>query len=390
MKEVVRFVIQEKMYMRILALEPYYGGSHKAFVDGWSSVSRHEWTLFELAGYKWKWRMRHSAITFADEVGRCVAEGQEWDLIFCSDMLNLAEFLGIAVQSVRKLPAILYFHENQLTYPVRFESERDYQFAMTNMTSALAATSVWFNSAYHRESFLEALGAFLRKMPDCQPIEAVERIRCKSLVYPPGVNDIGRRGERKGGPLRILWAGRWEHDKNPDDFFEALKILETRGIKFRVSVIGQHFREVPEVFGWAKRHFDKYIDRWGYQESRDEYEKALKEADVFVSTAGHEFFGISAVEAGLVGVYPVLPKRLAYPEIFGAGGEGALEDFFYDGSVAGLADKLTMLSERVENDCLPGEDTGRVVRLMERYRWGNLGGVLDEAAEKVVSNQLAA
>ena len=64
-------------------------------------------------------------------------------------------------------------------------------------------------------------------------------------------------------------------------------------------------------------------------------------------------------------------------------------DFFYDGSAAGLADKLTMLSERVEKDRLSAEDTGRVVRLMERYRWGNLGGVLDEAAEKVVSNQLS-
>ncbi|MCK4372451.1 MAG: DUF3524 domain-containing protein, partial [candidate division Zixibacteria bacterium] len=34
--------------MKILALEPYYGGSHKAFLDGWSSRSRHEWTILKL------------------------------------------------------------------------------------------------------------------------------------------------------------------------------------------------------------------------------------------------------------------------------------------------------------------------------------------------------
>ena len=78
--------------MKILALEPYYGGSHRAFLDGWRVVSRHDFTLLTLEPYKWKWRMRHSAITFADELGAMVADGQKWDVIFCSDMLNLAEF----------------------------------------------------------------------------------------------------------------------------------------------------------------------------------------------------------------------------------------------------------------------------------------------------------
>lgn len=368
--------------MRILALEPYYGGSHKAFVDGWSTVSKHNWSIFKLPPYKWKWRMRHSAITFAEQVNECVTEGQEWDVIFCSDMLNLAEFLGLAPQAVQKLPAIVYFHENQLTYPVRVESERDYQFAMTNMTTALAAKSVWFNSAFHRDSLLYALAAFLRKMPDCQPTDAVEQIRNKALIYPPGVNAIGRCGERKSGPLRILWAARWEHDKNPEDFFEALKILKARGIDFRISVIGEQFRQVPEVFEWAKQYFAEHIDRWGYQESQSEYEKALKDADVFVSTANHEFFGISAVEAGLAGAYLIVPKRLAYPEIMGIGKEERIEEFFYDGSVAALADRLIVLAERVGKGCLWGNDADRLVRLMERYKWENLGGVLDEAVEK--------
>ena len=54
--------------MQVLALEPYHGGSHEAFLDGWSSRSRHEWTVLGLEAYKWKWRMRHAAITLADDV----------------------------------------------------------------------------------------------------------------------------------------------------------------------------------------------------------------------------------------------------------------------------------------------------------------------------------
>jgi hypothetical protein len=110
--------------MNVLALEPYYGGSHKAFVDGLSKASSHRWTLLTLPAHKWKWRMRHSAITFAAQAERLINNDKRWDLLFCSDMLNLAEFVALAPRDLAGLPKIIYFHENQLTYPVRAEDER--------------------------------------------------------------------------------------------------------------------------------------------------------------------------------------------------------------------------------------------------------------------------
>ena len=371
--------------MKILALEPYYGGSHRAFLDGWRVVSRHDFTLLTLEPYKWKWRMRHSAITFADELGAMVADGQKWDVIFCSDMLNLAEFLSLAPAMLRELPTILYFHENQLTYPVRVESERDYQFAMTNMTSALAADKVWFNSAFHRESFLEALEVFLKKMPDYQPLEAIERIRRKAAVHPPGVEKICTQKNRTPGPLRILWAGRWEHDKNAEDFFKVIEIMKSKGVDFRLSVIGQQFREVPEVFERGKKDFTEHIDRWGYQASRADYEKALIDADVFVSTANHEFFGISVVEAALAGVYPLLPRRLAYPEILGLGQNTDAAEFYYNGEVKDLADKLGVLAKRLDKNDLWNGNPAKVIRLVERFEWKNISIAMDAAIETIQS-----
>lgn len=234
--------------MNVLALEPHYGGSHKAFLDGWTAHSRHQWTVVGLPAYKWKWRMRHAPLTLSQQVLQRGVNPSAWDVVFCSDMLALAEFRGLADPSVARLPAVIYFHENQLTYPCRDSRERDYHFAFTNFTAACAADRVWFNSAFHRDEFLTALREFLARMPDYQPLEEVDRIREKSDVRSPGIAAFSARGARPTGPLRILWAARWEHDKAPETFFAAARVLANRNVDFRISVIGQSFRETPAIF----------------------------------------------------------------------------------------------------------------------------------------------
>lgn len=370
--------------MRVLALEPYDGGSHRAFLDGWRARSRHDWTGLSLPAHKWKWRMRHAAITFAEDVGRRVAAGQAWDALFCSDMLNLAEFVGLAPPVVRELPRIAYFHENQLTYPVRDEKERDWHFAFTNLTTALAADAVWFNSAFHRDAVLDALPAFLRRMPDFQPMEAAERIREKSSVQYPGVDEFPPRGDRRPGPLRILWAARWEHDKDPDTFFAALEHVEAAGVPFRLSVVGEQFRESPPVFERARARFADRIDRWGFQPSREDYVAALCEADVIVSTARHEFFGLSVVEAISAGAYPLLPRRLAYPEVLRLEADANAEAHFYDGSPGALATKL------VELGGVPGALDGDTARsAVRRFQWSTRAPAMDGGIESIASRGAA-
>jgi len=369
--------------MRILALEPYYGGSHKAFLDGWSGTGRHSWSILSLPAYKWKWRMRHSAVTFARQVERQLSEGSRWDLLLCSDMLNLAEFRGLTPRCIRDLPAVVYFHENQLTYPVRCENERDFQFAMTNLTTALAADAVWFNSAFHRDSFLNALGSLLNRMPDYQPVEAIEQIRGKSEVHPPGITPLPRRQIRVPGPLRILWAARWEHDKNPEDFFAAVAKLKDRHIPFRISVVGEQFREVPAVFAEARAPFADHIDRWGYQQERADYEAALLEADVFVSTAVHEFFGLSAVEATLAGAYPLVPKRLAYPEVFTYQDGTVAQEFFYDAGPRHLAERLAHLAGRLAKGDSLFQAAGALRERLRHLEWPRLAPMLDDAVERI-------
>ena len=373
--------------MKILAMEPYYGGSHKAFLDGWIHNSRHQWTVLGLPPYKWKWRMRHAAVNFAEDVNRRIANGAEWDLIFCSDMLNLAEFSGLVNPALKQTPAVAYFHENQLTYPVRHESERDYQFAMTNLTTALSASQVWFNSAFHRDSFLSAMTKFLKRMPDHQPLNAVERIRAKSAIWPQGIDEFERRSPRKEGPARILWVARWEFDKNPELFFRALEIVRQKGLEFRISVIGEQFRDSPEVFQFARQKFKDRIDHWGYLKTRAEYKTALSEADIVVSTADHEFFGISIAEAVDAGAYPLLPNRLAYPELLDYENLDHPENYFYDGGAQILAQKIETLVERINSGEPLREENSPAQTAVKKFLWKNLRPKLDDAIENTTSNR---
>ncbi len=370
--------------MNILALEPFYGGSHRAFLDGWAKHSRHHWTIIGLPAIKWKWRMRHAPLTLSAEVNTRIAAGETFDLLFCSDMLNLAEFGGLVDSRIRQLPSVVYFHENQLTYPVRDEHERDYHFAMSNIVSSQAATRLWFNSDFHRQSYVRAVDDFLRRMPDYQPKALPAQLAAKAEIRWPGIEEFPARPPRKPGPLHLLWAARWEHDKNPADFFAALDILKQQDIPFWLSVIGEQFSEIPTPFTRAKETFADKIVHWGYQQTREDYVSCLSAADVIISTADHEFFGLSVVEAIAAGVYPLLPRRLSYPEILG---KQAAADFFYDGRVDQLARRLVELSTTIADTSVRQEYLRRLRPIGQRYCWLALAPAYDDALTELVMSE---
>ena len=308
--------------LNVALLEPYYGGSHAAFVDTWRLHSRHCMTLVTLPARKWKWRMRGAAIWFA----RDMVEGiggvgpLKADVFLCSDMLSVADLRALLPANQRNVPIVCYFHENQLTYPIPNEQERDYQYGMTNITSCLAADAVWFNSRFHLEDFLGAANGLLRKMPDYVPRSVVSEIRSKSAVFPPPVaGEVIERAETQpNGPITFVWCHRREYDKNPEPFFDALLRLDDEAYAFNLVLLGEQFRTAPPVFADVWARLKAHIVHAGYVPDRADYVSLLGQCDVVVSTAIQENFGIAVVEAILAGCQPVLPNRLAYPELIPA------------------------------------------------------------------------
>lgn len=304
----------------ITLIEPFFTGSHAAWAKGYQRHSRHRIDILHLAGRHWKWRMHGGAVTLAR---RFLAGGARPDLLLATDMLDLTTFLALTRHRTARIPVALYFHENQIGYPWSprdrdIAHRRDHHYGFINFSSALAADVVLFNSRYHRESFLEALPLFLKRFPDHREPAAVAAVAAKSRVLPLGIDlrrlDAPVTGKPAGPPL-ILWNHRWEHDKNPGAFFNALGELQKRGLDFRVAILGRGQQTQNAVFEAARVQLAQRIVHWGYVENPAQYADWLHRADLLPVTSFQDFFGISLVEALYCGCYPLLPKRLTYPEL---------------------------------------------------------------------------
>jgi len=300
----------------VLVLEPYYGGSHRHFLDGLRQHLPFTFEFMTLPARKWKWRMRLAAPWFA---GKLHESGRRYDRILCSTFVDVAAFRGLAPQWVREVPLLTYFHENQFAYPVQVKDERDFHFALTNVTTALASDSLAFNSRYNLSSFLEGIRDLLKLSHDLRLDDPCGEIHSKSVILPPAIDfsviDSEETPAAGGRPL-VLWNHRWEHDKNPEQFFDALFRLADEGLDFGLVMIGETFRECPPVFDEARRRLADRIVYCGYLHDRREYARWLRRSTIVVSTALHEFFGIAMMESVRAGCRPLLPRRLSYPGLF--------------------------------------------------------------------------
>ena len=298
--------------MKLLFFEPFFGGSHKDFALGFKAHSCHEVTLVTLPDRFWKWRMRGAALYFVNHV----KDFSVFDAIIVTDMMDLTDFLSFAGEDLP--PVLIYFHENQLSYPLAPSQKRDSHLSFINIKSALVADKILFNSKFHFNDFIMAADWLIKQMPDFKPEWMIEQIRQKTqVVYPgcrfeEGMIDLNERELEK--PL-IIWNHRWEYDKNPEFFFDVLARLKEKKIPFSLALLGEKLDRFPEVFSQAQEQFKEEIVVYGYVESRNEYQAWLKKGAIVVSCAIQENFGISVVEAVRFGCIPLLPERLSYPEI---------------------------------------------------------------------------
>jgi glycosyltransferase involved in cell wall biosynthesis len=355
--------------LRVIVCEPYFTGSHRAWAEGLAANSTHDVRLVTHHGGFWRWRMQGAALTLAAEIRELAAAWGRPDVLVVSDMVHVPALLGLARDAVAGVPVVVYFHENQLTYPTPDGEPVDHTYAMTNWLSMASADRVVFNSEHHRRDVLTALPKLLRQFPDHRHTSLIDDVTARARVLPVGVDT-----ERFGGPRPdndppvVLWNHRWEYDKDPATFFAALDAVAGSGVDFRLIVAGESYQTVPPAFESARRRFSDRIVSFGTVADAD-YPALLRQADIVVSTARHEFFGVAVLEAVTAGALPLLPHRLSYPELV----PHPHDIYLYDGPtelVAALRWALTDHARRRTAAALAREH-------VERYDWRHVAPFYD-------------
>lgn len=298
---------------RILLLSAYDADSHRRWREQLvASQPAFDWQTLTLPARFFRWRIRGNALSWLNEP----LLQQQGDLLLVTSMVDLVSIRGLHAH-LAATPAVLYMHENQFAYPESQGQHVSVDPQMVNLYSALAADVVLFNSDWNRHSFLEGVARLYRKLPDGVPMETLDLLADKSRVLPVPIEDrlfVDREESLNRTFPHLLWNHRWEYDKGPDRLLLLLDELASRGQDFRLSVVGQTFRQQPEAFDAIRQRHGHRLVHWGFLPQRSDYDQLLREADVVISSALHDFQGLSMLEAMASGCLALAPDRLAYPE----------------------------------------------------------------------------
>ncbi len=294
------------MQKNIWLLSAYRSDSHAYWAD-WlvNTFTEFNWHKLELPGRHFRWRIRGNPLSWLHQLPE-----QRPDFILATSMVDLSTLKGLHPR-LANIPCIYYFHENQFAYPVSKNQVDSVEPKMVQLYGALAANKLLFNSVYNRDSFLQGVEKLLKRFPDEIPDSVVDTLKDKCDVLPVVISPIEKK-EAKNKKL-ILWNHRWEYDKAPQVFSEALLQLNQINPDFELALLGHRSTIKPDALLEIEQKLgDKIIIN--EKVSKDEYQQYLSQSAIIVSTAIHEFQGLSVLEAISAGAVPLVPDDLCYRE----------------------------------------------------------------------------
>jgi glycosyltransferase involved in cell wall biosynthesis len=345
------------MTYKILLLSAYDAMSHKMWRNRLVKMfPEHEWTQLTLPPRHFNWRIRGNSLQWA--LNERDLLNQDYNLLIVTSMVDLASLRGF-LPKLAQLPTLLYFHENQFVYPLGSQQRNsNIEPKLVPMYSALCADSIVFNSAYNRNTFLQGARALLEKLPDRLSPDLLARIENGQIVPVP----LEGFAEQPAAPkqkqlLELVWNHRWEYDKGPKLLLQIVETVLQQQLPIRMHIVGQKFRSVPAEFQQIEAMLAQHAaslaiepGSFGFIENRADYIDLLRRCDIVLSTAGHDFQGLSIQEACALGCTPVVPDALVYPEYI----EG---EFLYEMNDEDCTDVLRQLKRLIrmhqENRELP-------------------------------------
>ncbi len=284
----------------ILALEPFYGGMRRTMLEIIVRCSRHRWTVLKLPPRRMERRLTAAAHWFAEQLTR------HWvgrvDLLYTSDALNLPDLYRLVPSLIEK-PSVVYFHSNQLA-----ESGDDQQgpHELVNLSTATAASEIWFNSLFHLKSFLAKASALVDRHSELSSQNPMAELTRKAHLMSPPM-DLNF----------ILEVAKVQKDKRNDRLFfvdtrdadipflnAALATVIRRGEPFELVTVGP----VEDLAADLPRHTISETDDVGQIE-------AMNQAAIYVSAKPKTTCDLHAIRALMADTWPIVPRGGVYAEL---------------------------------------------------------------------------
>jgi glycosyltransferase involved in cell wall biosynthesis len=139
--------------------------------------------------------------------------------------------------------------------------------------------------------------------------------------------------------------------------------------------LGENFSQQPVEFQNARNELGDKILHFGFVNEFAQYAEWLFTADIIPVTSNQDFFSAAAVSAIYCGCYPILPNRLAFPEIFPI--ERYPENFYHH--FEELVEKLAGAITNIE--FVRQKNYSSVV---EKYSWHAMAPKYDSTFEKMM------
>jgi tRNA G18 (ribose-2'-O)-methylase SpoU/glycosyltransferase involved in cell wall biosynthesis len=387
--------------MRIIVMD---FPSHRSWAEGYQRWTKNHSDIYQVrltlvSGEKWKFRMLSGAATSIDD-----SHNEDDDIIIVDGMFDAA--VVKARSGHRKV--LVYLHENQLTTPYSSQDrdqkkQTSWHFGMVHYRSLLAADGFIFNSFTQLRDFQSALPRMLKEQ--CPPdeidwhLEKCHQLfssKCTFLHNGLELDDLMRfsldeNGTKATGihtaPI-ILWNARLEEYKDPGSFLEMLKLVRKESnISFQLLILGT---DPTKDQRWYKKFRDEVGDEqmvfMGWFTDRKEYAKYLRLADIVVSTARHETFGISIVESVFCGALPLLPNRLSYPELFPPSTFGA--DHLYEHPLQdGVTKLISLLQIVTTRPDIAKAMQCKAKEAVARFRWESMGPLYNRVWSSILGGE---
>jgi glycosyltransferase involved in cell wall biosynthesis len=305
---------------RILLLSAYDAASHRQWrLNLEAMLPEYQWTQLALPARHFSWRLRGNGLSFAFEETE-ILDG-DYDLLIVTSMVDLSTLRGFH-PALAKLPTLVYFHENQFAYPERDTQRANAETQIVPLYAALCADTLAFNSDYNRHSFLAGAKTLLERLPDHVPRGLMNKLeRAHTLPVPLAAPSVTNEQQDSEPTLTVIWNHRWEYDKGPALLLEFVRLLCSSKLNCALHIVGQQFKQRPAEFAEAEallaaqaRRFGRQPAHCGFIKDRADYEALLWRCDIVLSTALHDFQGLSVQEAALAGCSPLTPDDLVYPE----------------------------------------------------------------------------